>query len=269
MTQALITVNAVAGSNTDLPINTLVQLNNTGNGGETTYAWSILDQPPGTADVLSSSTVLNPTFTPKKEGSYLVQVVVNASLADEQTNRVVCAVRQLKTRLRVPAAGEVAEADASDGWAASANISARLLDTMRADPGLMVAKTNYAGAAVNDVVYFSGLVTLKPTLPDQEIIPLVEKADASPPIPADFATTAMGMVHSTVDGGAFVTGSLVYVRLYGLVTGLLLTPSPAPAIPVYLSTTAGALSTTASGRKLGNIILSGATDSIFFNGLSS
>ena len=55
MTQALITVNAVAGSNTDLPINTLVQLNNTGNGGEITYAWSILDQPPGTADALSST----------------------------------------------------------------------------------------------------------------------------------------------------------------------------------------------------------------------
>ena len=64
MPQALITVNAVVGSNDDLPIDTLVTLANDNVGGETTYLWEIVDQPVGTADTLSSTSAPSVTFTP-------------------------------------------------------------------------------------------------------------------------------------------------------------------------------------------------------------
>ena len=46
MPQAKILVNGIIGSNDDVTINTLVQLNNQNIGGESTYSWAILEQPP-------------------------------------------------------------------------------------------------------------------------------------------------------------------------------------------------------------------------------
>lgn len=264
MTQALITTNAVPGSNTDLPINTLVQLNNTGNGGEITYAWTVLDQPPGTADALSSGTIQNPTFTPRKEGSYLIQLVVNASLADEQTKRAVCAVKQLKTRTRVPAAGETTEADAADGYAADANASLRLLDTVRADPGVMVAQLSYAATA-QDIVYFSGIAVIKSGLPGQETVPLVAKANQTGPVPADAASATMGLLVAAVDGGALSSGKLVYVRVFGL--ALAVTVATPAVGPVWLAA-GGGLTSVAGTRVLGRTVDISTPSAVYFNGLS-
>jgi hypothetical protein len=262
MTQALVTLNAVPGSNTDLPIAVLVQLNNTGNGGEITYAWSILDQPVGTADALSSLTIQNPTFTPNKEGSYLIQLVVNASLADEQIKRVVAAVKQLKTRTRVPAAGETTEADAADGYAADANVSLRLLDTMRADPGIMVAQLGY-GAVVNEIVYFQGTATIKSGLPGQEFVPIVLLAALA--TPTDVATAELGAVLGAVDGGALTSGKLAYIRTFGLMRNI---PVTAAALgSVYLAAL-GAFTMTA-GRRVGRVtvVVSANVADVMFNGI--
>jgi len=264
MTQALITVNASPGSDTDLPIATVVQLNNTGNGGETTYAWSILDQPAGAADALSSGTIQNPTFTPNKEGSYLVQVVVNASLSDERTDRVVCAVRQLKTRIRVPAAGETTEADAARGHAPDANDALRLIDTARADPGVIVAQLGY-GAVAQEVVYFSGIAVIKSTLPGQETVPVVSLASSTGPVPADAATATFGMVLAAVDGGALSSGKLAYVRLFGLALAVAVGGSPADETAVFLGVS-GALNTSGS-RALGRIIDNATPSAVWFKGL--
>ena len=57
MPQALIKINAVIGSDDDLPLDTLVQLDNENIGGEVTYLWEILDQPAGTPDVSSPCTI--------------------------------------------------------------------------------------------------------------------------------------------------------------------------------------------------------------------
>ena len=65
MPSANISINGVDGSNADLPINVLVQLGNQNTGGEVTFNWTIVDQPPGLDDMLSSATLQNPTFTPK------------------------------------------------------------------------------------------------------------------------------------------------------------------------------------------------------------
>lgn len=264
MTQASISVNSIVGSSTDLPINTIVQLSNVGNGGETTYAWSILDQPPGTTDALSSSTIQNPTFTPKKEGSYLIQVIVNASLADEQTNRVVCAVKQLKTRTRIPAAGETTEVDTVDGYAADANTLLRLIDTMRADPGIVVAQLGYAATA-QQIVYFNGIATIKSTLPGQEVVPVVALASSTGPVPADAARAVLGMVVAAVDGGALSSGKLAYIRLFGLALAVSVGGSPADETEVYLGV-AGAFNTSGT-RSVGRIIDNTTPSAIYFNGM--
>lgn len=262
MTQALITVNAVAGSNTDLPIDTAVQLNNTGNGGETTYAWSLLDQPPGTADALSSTTIQNPVFTPKKEGTYLVQLVVNAGLSDEQTQRVVCAVRQLKTRTRIPAAGETSEANTTRGHAADVNTLLQYVDTLRADPGIVVAQLGY-GAVASEIVYFEGTATLKSGLPGQEYVPIVLRAALA--TPTDVATCELGCVLGAVDGGALTSGKLVYVRTFGLLKSVAV-PSAALG-SVYLAA-AGAF-TMSAGRRVGRVITVVSTNvaDVLFNGI--
>ncbi len=264
MTQASISVNAVVGSNTDLPIDTVVQLNNVGNGGETTYAWSILEQPVGTADSLSSLVLQNPTFTPKKEGTYLIQVIVNEGLSDEQTDRVVCAIRQLKTRSRIPGAGETTEADASDGYATHVNDTLRLVDTMRADPGVIVAQLGY-GAVAQQVCYVSGIAVIKSGLPGQETVPVVSLASSVGPTPADAATAVLGMVLSAVDGGALTSGKLVYVRVFGLVLAVTVGGAPADETTVFLAA-AGAVSTVGT-RSVGRIVDNTTPSAVYFNGL--
>ncbi len=72
---------ANAGSAQTVPINSLVQLNGSGstdpNHLALTYLWSFLSVPAGSTSILSSTTAINPTFTAQKEGTYVVQLIVN------------------------------------------------------------------------------------------------------------------------------------------------------------------------------------------------
>jgi hypothetical protein len=246
MPQALITLNAVAGSDTDLPINTLVQCDNTNSGGETSYLWEFISAPPGNTAAFSAPATQNPTFTPDVEGTYLLKLTVNGTL----TNQVVAAVRQLKTRLRIPAPGETTESDTATGWGDNAAGEALVrVDTMRADPGLFVAQ---AGGALNagDVVRVSGVVTIKSGLPGQEDVPEVTSASAATAAACD---EQLGVIIATVDGNTAVSVSdLCYVRTSGLVQAL--TGAPAVGDPVYLSDP-GAIALTAGTvtRQLGHV----------------
>lgn len=182
MTQALITINTVPGSNDNLPITppTLVNLHNVNTGGETTFLWSILDQPPGPVDSLSSTVIQNPTFTPLKEGSYLIKLVVNFGLPDEQTDSVIAAVRQVKTLERIPAADETTQDDTSDGWATSMNSLLRRIDQQLADTGYIVGANASGGSlTAGDVVRVTSGVLIKVGLPGQELVPGYVKAPAN------------------------------------------------------------------------------------------
>ena len=241
MAQSLITVNAVPGSNADLPINTPISLNNQNVGGELTYTWAILDQPPGPVDAFSSSTVQNPTLTPTKEGTYFLRLVVNQGLPSEKENKVVVAVRQLKTLERVPSAGESQEADASDGWATALNSYLRHLDAHLADPGVMVG-VNDTGAALaaNTVVRATSVKTIKTGLPGEEKLPGFTKALATLATNTD---ELLGIVVGGVDGNANPADqSIINVRLFGRVSGVVGGP-PAVGATVYVSDT-GTLSLT-------------------------
>lgn len=231
MPQAAIQINAVTGSNDDLPIATLVQLTNLNTGGEVSYQWSILWQPDGPADLLSSTTIQNPTFTPNKEGTYLIQLIVNSGLSSEKVDRVVAAVRQLKTRIRVPAVGETDE-NGSDGWGdpAAANNFLQLVDAMRADPGVEVCVVADPSVAPGNVVRYGGTSVIKAGLPGEEYLLEVYLATALTP-----QTDPLGVVLGAVDGGSVGVGSLVYVRRFGLMPakpGVF--PLPPVGTPAYL-----------------------------------
>lgn len=274
MPQAKISVNSVVGSNTDLPINVVVQLDNVNLGGEVTYNWTILDQPPGTLDVLSSAVVQSPTFTPKKEGSYLIKVVVNLGLATEQEDKVIVGIRQLKTRERVPAAGETTEADSSDGWATSMNSLLRRIDTLISDPATMVGKNNSGGVLTKgQVVRCTSLPTIKTGLPGQEVVPGFALSTGATLGEVD---ELLAIVEGAPDGSVSVADQgIVKVRHFGVPrnadgTAQTFAGSPAVGDPVYVSN-AGAISLAAGTvrRQVGSVASSpgGAIYSIIFNGV--
>ena len=267
MTQALITINAVPGSDDDLPIGVLVQLSNQNIGGELTYLWAIIDQPQGVVDSLSSTTILNPTFTPRKEGSYLLRLIVNLGLPDEQRNQVVAAVRQLKTLERVPAAGETTEVDVADGWATPVDSLLRRLDSQIADPGTLVG-VNASGStrARGDVLRVTSGVVIKSGLPGQETLPGFVLALATSVANLDELLCVMD---SALDGSLSVASNgLMRVRFVGRIPSL---PLGAGAVgdSVYVSN-AGAVSATPGTykRRIGSIMaVSGGNRDVWIDGV--
>ena len=207
---ANITINGAPGSDTDLPINVLVQLNT---DVATTYTWAILDQPEGAADALSAVGIQNPTFTPRKEGTYLLRLIADLGLGSESRQTVVAAVRHLKSRRRIPAAGEVAEADLVRGWATDAN--RMLTDLDDAETGRwerVVCVADEPGLARGDVVYCSQRRTLKAGLPGEEYRPGVRKALASTANVLNW----LGVLEGDVDGNPNpAADSAVVVRAFG------------------------------------------------------
>lgn len=260
------TINAVPGSNTNLPIDTIVQLDNQNSGGEITYTWSILDQPPGAADALSSVSVQNPFFTPKKEGSYLIRLIVNQGLPTEQEDRVIAAIQQVKTLERIPAAGETTEADSSDGWATATNSYLRRIDTLLGDPGVFVGVNASGGVLTRgDVCRATASSVIKTGLPGQEIVPGFSKALATALASVD---EPLVVCDGAVSGAPSVAnGGLMKVRFLGRYAG---NTGGVAAVgdPIYVSDT-GTMSLTPGTvkRKLGSAMTAGATYDVWFAGM--
>ena len=268
MPQAVVTVNAVVGSNTNLTINTLVQLDNLNIGGELTYAWSILDQPAGTTDNLSSSVASNPTFTPKKEGSYLIRLLVNQGLPTEQENRVVCAVKQLKTLQRIPASGETTEADAQDGWAAASNAMLQQMDALLSDPGIIVGVNASGGNLTRGtIVRCTAASVIKSTLPGQETVPGFTLSTSATLAEVD---ELLCIVEGTPAGVATVaTLGLMKVRYIGRIAAQAIAGGAVAVGDVIYVNDAGALSSVAGTvrRRVGSAMTAGATADVWFNGM--
>lgn len=260
MTAANITINATPGSNLDLPLGVLVQLNNVNNGGEVSYLWSIVDQPDGPVDALSSSSVQNPTFTPQKEGTYLIRLIVNQALGDEVSQQVVASVRQLKTRIRVPAAGETTEGNTQDGWAQDVNINLRRLDNVLAGAHVQTVHLDTTRTA-GTVVRYTGAQTIKVGLPGEEKVPRADLAQAST---LSHTQEPLALLQLAVSGAAPTGGQLCYATTKGIVDGLTIGGSPVAGASVFL-TNAGGLSTTpgTNRRKVGVCL---SATAIFFDG---
>ena len=260
MARARITINGIAGSNDDLPIDTLVQLDNDGSGGEVTYLWSLEYQPPPGAspDALSSTTIHNPTITPTKEGTYVLRLVVNLGLPSESVDQAVFAIRQVKTYLRVPATGETTEdTDWSEGPNPTAtppgpgvNDALRALDDFIADPGTFVAILGWSPIG-HEVGRLSDSALILSGLPGQERIPTVTKALAT----QTYVTTdPLCMFVGMVDGGAVTMGDLAIFRRMGAAT-VPVVGGGVSGDPIYVSDL-GKISTTAgtNTRRVGKIL---------------
>ena len=269
MVQALITVNAVAGSNppngTALAINSLVSLSNTGNGGELTYLWEFLDRPEGSSAAFSNDSIQSPSFTPDVEGTYLIKLTVNRNEATERVNTVIAAVPQVRTNIRIPAAGETREESTLRGWAESVNRNFQLLDQDRADGGMLVGQAD-ASMARGNVLRVSSVATILSGTPGESIVPVFSKALASSA--SDSAESLYLLELSATDGTSAASGELVRARsrgVFGPYTGTTTTGSP-----VYLGDT-GLPSLTAgtNTRRIGTVVAIVSTTYFFhFEGAS-
>lgn len=205
---ARIKVNAVIGSNDDVPLNVLVQLANDNVGDETSFLWSIVAQPEGAAVGLSGTIGPSVSFTPTKEGTYLIKLIVDHGLATESTDTKIVGVRQLASGQRIPSAQEALEAG-STGWADAAARNLQLVDQLRMDAQSLIA-WSFPGAAVDQVVQLTGLHTLKAGLPGQVDIPQVSAFTGVQD------GRRFGIIVGPARTGGAVDDALVRVRLFGL-----------------------------------------------------
>ncbi len=261
--RARIKINAVVGSDDDVPIDTAVMLSNDGLGGEATWLWEIVSQPDGTADSLSATNIAAPQFTPKKEGTYLVHLTVTDGIGGTESDQVAVAVRFLKSRGRAPASTETDEVSSSKGWHPALAEQLATLDRVRADPGLFVGVLGAGGIAAGTVCRITGTATIKAGLPGEETLPSLVSAPATT---VANLRGALAVLVAATDGGATGNGAICYFRWHGPRTGL--TGAPTTGDPVYVSDTAAlALTPGTVSRQIGTVGRSGGgTYDVFFHG---
>ncbi len=83
---------ANAGQDQNIATEALVLLNGSGStdadGNALMYAWSFTSVPVGSVAVLSSATLVNPTFTADKDGAYVMSLVVSDGTVDSTADTV-------------------------------------------------------------------------------------------------------------------------------------------------------------------------------------
>lgn len=238
MVQALIRFNGITGSNppngTPLVLGATVTVTNVGTGGELTYLWEFADKPEGSSASFASPTSANTTFATDVEGTYLVRLTVNRTLPSERVDTQVAAVLQKKTAQRIPAAGEALQANTTRGWAEAVNRLLKLVDTMRADPGIFVAGVQ---ETINrgQVGYVYELDTINSGLPEEALIASMKKAHATTLAEIN---RPLFIAETDVGGNTGITvGELGKFRskgVFGPVAG-----APTVGDPVYLTDAAG------------------------------
>jgi hypothetical protein len=215
MPAAVIEINAVAVTSSTLPLNTPVQLSNQDIGGETTYAWTILSQPDGSpVDVLSNPAIENPVFTPTREGSYLLRLVVNAGGGvNEKIGYAVVGVVMLRTQLRMPAGGEILQYNTVVGWAFAVNKWLEMLDKLRGDSNVVICTATAAMGLGSIVRYASATDIIKPGLYGQETVMRAALATATT---VAAVTGELGVVIAVCDGTSIGAGKLILARRFGM-----------------------------------------------------
>jgi hypothetical protein len=230
MARALISINGVDAQFAAVAIGSVVMLTNHDEGGETTYAWTILDQPEGTADVLSSAAIESPTLTVNKEGSYALRLVVNQGTGTEVIQTAVVAVLDARTGERIPAATESTESGLSKGWALALNRVLAHVLRAAADANIVVAQTP-GSIAIGTIVQLTGIATVNVATPSVFTVTQIATALGTAAQPG-----RLGIVVDGVVPGITTAGALVQVRILGLVP-LNGTGSPAVGDRVFLGDT--------------------------------
>lgn len=246
---AEITLNGSPGSDDDMPINTAVLLGNNDDTGVVSWLWTLVAQPDGAVDSLSSTTIAAPQLVPRKEGTYLLHLRVTDISGNTEDDQVALGIRLLKTRERIPAQGETTEVSTSEGWHPALATQLYGLDRVRADPGLLVGVIGDNGMSAGMVCYVWTTNTIKSGLPGEEVVPSFKPAQATTFAPV---SGLLAVLIAAVDGGGTTLGKLAYFRWQGLHANH--AGAPAAGDPVYVSD-AALLSTTAGtvARQVGTV----------------
>lgn len=211
MARARIQLNGVDARSVITTIGSAVTFSNDDEGGETTYLWSVVDQPEGTNDNLTSPTSETTSLTLTKEGSYQVRLVVNLGLGTEAIQTATVSVLDSKTNERIPAATETIEFSTLKGWAQATNRIFKRVLTAAVDGNLQLARTP-GGLSPGAIVSLTGVFGINTGYQSQyETVGIVAALGT---------TTAPGRLGILVDGispGDVSTGALVVVRMFGLV----------------------------------------------------
>lgn len=258
MSRARISVNGVDGTAFSVPIGTPVLMSNDGDGGESSYAWSIVDQPPGTTDALSNPAIQNPNFTPTKEGTYLLKLVVDASLGSEATQTCTVYIVDARTGERLPAAAETVETGVR-GWAGGqGGINVRALRAY-ADPSIYAAVTPGGIAAGVIVNLVNDMATVNAGTQATADIPKITVATGA----EGHAHGLLGVLLDGVTPGVLTAGKVVLVRVFGIVAGAVAGTTSVRS-PVYLSD-AGAPSLTPGTypRVIGRVVAYDGTGHLY------
>lgn len=248
MSRAKIQINGVDATAANVAIGSTVLLSNDDEGGELTYAWSITDQPEGTTDVLSNAAIENPIFSPTKEGTYEIRLVVNALSGTEAIQTAAVSVLDTRTRERIPAAGETLETGSVKGWALAINrIAAR---TLRAsvDGNLQVAMTP-GGISPGTMVRLSGIAQANVGTQSQ-----FETLSITQAIGTVLVSGRVGFLIDGVTPGDVGAGKLVIVRMFGISP---VAPAGSPAIGdlVYLGNTGSPSLTPGTAPRVIGVVL--------------
>lgn len=229
MAIARIEVNAVQIDAVSVPVGVPVLLSNDDDGDETTYAWTIVDQPEGAADLLDNTTIESPQFTPLKEGTYQLRLVVDAALGTESIDTCAISVLRELDGERVPAATETIETSSVKGWGLALNrILNRSLDLF-ASGGPVIAVQTPGGFGPGEIVLVLGAVD---TPSGAHEVPVIY-----PPYGSE--TNASGLMGVLIDGvvaGSLSAGDVALVRIFGIVP-FPESGSPGLGDPVYVSDT--------------------------------
>jgi hypothetical protein len=120
MVSISIKINGDIGSRDDLSLGVPVVLSNDDNTGITSWKWSLISKPEGSATTLSTPTSSTSGFTPDAEGSYLIELTVNGKIK----KRIIGAVLTT-SGVRLTAVGEANE---FGGWGATINESLTIVE---------------------------------------------------------------------------------------------------------------------------------------------
>jgi hypothetical protein len=212
------------------------------------YTWAIVSQPEGPNDAIVGSGKIV-SFTPTKEGSYLVKLTVDFGYPSQDSQQLIAAVRELETGDRIPAIGETTENSVNDGWANP--VDAVLQRVTRFTDAGVLPGVAAEPLAVGDVVYASDTYTLAAGLPGERVVANWSKAHAD--VPAE-VQGVFGVVLGSVLGGSIDADDVITVQTTGLFQGVPFASAPSVGDPVFISDAAGlSLSQGTIKRQIGTV----------------
>jgi len=196
---ASIRMNGLPTPNESYAIGGTVSLTNADNTGVSTWAWTLLSKPAGSAAALTTPTASSSSFVADLEGSYRIRLVTNDGSA-----LAVARVRSTHVSLALFAKDETSEGDATEGWAKAWRDNNQALDKRMGIPTNR-RTVRYVGTAASGPLILSATGAVV-TLPNGDIVPAVDRLNPGTSNEAVFLW----------DGGALTANQDVRVVAWGM-----------------------------------------------------